>query len=164
MLLRSSVEPGSPSLRSGPQSPSVTYVGGCPAPAGAASGSSQEPDSPSQTIIGLSAPRSEEPEEEPEEAHRGSRRAGRVTMTQASFPRASRAARANDPGENARSVAYGVVIDGLKEIKRLNLEKAPKDYQAFRSHKLNISTGGRGPGVRTSLRDQGKMNHLAVHF
>lgn len=148
MWLRSTTEPASPSVACGPGSPSATYRAW------------EEPGSPSQTITNFSAP----PQGETRDAPKGSKRQGKVAMTQASCQRASRAARANDPGENARKEAYGVVIDGLKEIKKLNLEKAPKDYQAFKSHRLNISSGGKGPGVRTSARDQGKMNHLAVCF
>ena len=83
-----------------------------------------------------------------------------VAMTKASFPRASRAARASDPGESAKKEAYDIVIKRLKEIHAMQLEKAPKDTQAFKSHKVNLGTGGKGPGVHTSSRDQNRMNHI----
>ncbi len=81
-------------------------------------------------------------------------------MIKASFPRASRAARAKDPSDSALSAAHKIVADRLREIKELGHEKAPRDVQAFRSHKMNCGSGGKGPGVRTVAEEQTKMNHI----
>lgn len=154
MLRRSTAPPGSPSLRLGdvcdeeyePDSPSLDQ------PPAACS----EPSSPSQTIVLRTADESVQQERPRKRQSRQS-----VAMTKASFPRASRAARASDPGEHAKKKAYDIVIKRLKEIREMQLEKAPKDTQAFKSHRVNLGSGGKGPGVRTSARDQNRMNHIA---
>ena len=71
-------------------------------------------------------------------------------------------ARARNPSSAANDSAYQVVVKRFREIRSMNLERAPKDSQAFRSHKVNLGSGGKGPGVRTCARDQCKMNHLAA--
>ena len=75
------------------------------------------------------------------------------------YQRASRMARAPNASEEANNVAYQLVVSGLRSIKERRLERAPKDSQAFRSHR--ILNASKGPGVRVSSREQTKMNHLA---
>tara|TARA_B110000046_G_scaffold181432_1_gene213649 strand:+ start:369 stop:788 length:420 start_codon:yes stop_codon:yes gene_type:complete len=71
-------------------------------------------------------------------------------------------ARARNPSSAANDSAYQHVVRRFKEIRAMGLERAPRDSQAFRSHKVNMGSGGKGPGVRTSMKDQCKMNHLAA--
>lgn len=84
-----------------------------------------------------------------------------VSTTKSFFVRASRMARARNPSSVANDTAYQIVAKRFKEIRSMGLERAPKDVQAFRSHKVNLGSGGKGPGVRTCTKDQCKMNHLA---
>lgn len=87
-----------------------------------------------------------------------SKRIGSGVVT-SRYQRASRMARAPNASEEANNDAYQIVISGLRSIKGRGLERAPKDSQAFRSHRaLNAS---KGPGVRVSSREQAKMNHIA---
>lgn len=81
-------------------------------------------------------------------------------MTRSCFLRASRAARARDPDWRAKRESSKIIDKRHQEIKELGYEKAPRDLQAFRSHRMNTSTGGKGPGVRTVAEEQLKMNHI----
>lgn len=158
---QSAASPESPSLdprhaegiNADPPSPSLTY-------AAAASGSppspslTYRPGSPSLYHV-VSAPL-------PPIPHDLSKRSAKsASTTKSCFPRASRMARARNPSSAANDSAYQVVVRRFKEIRSMELERAPKDSQAFRSHKVNLGSGGKGPGVRTCARDQCKMNHLA---
>ena len=84
--------------------------------------------------------------------------------TKSCFPRASRMARARNPSSAAHDIAYQVVTKRFSEIRAMDLERAPKDYRAFKSHRVNLGSGGKGPGVLTCERDQCKMNHLACEL
>jgi hypothetical protein len=83
-----------------------------------------------------------------------------VTMVKASCARASRAARASDPSEHAMSLAHQIIAHDLKLIHEQCIQKAPHDVQAFRSHRVVSSSGGKGPGVRAIAIDQTRMNHI----
>ena len=167
MLTRSRVPPGSPSLRfrfesesdeddepieaSPPGSPSLAWRPGT---------SFDSPDSPSRhwvpivDLAGQGAPLLHRDEG-------GSSESAMISMTRATCQRASRAARASDPDVESRNKAHAIVLERLKKFREYGYERAARDTQAYRSHRVGLGSGGKGPGVRTNLQDQGKMNHIA---
>lgn len=84
-----------------------------------------------------------------------------VAMKKATCKRASREARPSDPSSEATMQAYNIMYQKFQEIKRAKIERAPREVQALKSFKPMSSSGGKGAAVRTSQKDQSKMNHLA---
>lgn len=84
------------------------------------------------------------------------------TMKRAAFPRASRAARASEPTEQARREGQMIMRRALDALASAGYKRAPRDAQAFRSHRVGVGSGGKGPGIKTSAADQDKANHLAA--
>ena len=82
-------------------------------------------------------------------------------MTRANCARASRAARACDPSAQALARMASIATEKLRAFEEANMQRAPAEC-AFRSHRAGISSGGKGPGVRTMLCEQGRMNHIAA--
>lgn len=84
-----------------------------------------------------------------------------VRMKKATCPRASRAARPNDPSSDATTRAYNIMYMTFQAMKSAGIERAPKETQAFKSFKQASMSVGKGAAVRTSQQYQSKMNHLA---
>jgi hypothetical protein len=81
-------------------------------------------------------------------------------MKRATCARASRAARACDPSPAALAKMASVTTERLRDFEAAGIRRAPSE-SAFRSHRAGISGGGKGPGVRTLLCEQSRMNHIA---
>ena len=86
-----------------------------------------------------------------------------VAVKQADFPRASRAARASVPSEKVRSEGLRLYAELTSALEaRTDTERATLTTQAFRSHRASTGASGKGPGIRTTQRDQARINHLAA--
>ena len=85
-----------------------------------------------------------------------------VNMIKANCLRASRAARASDPSEDAAQKAYEKRDQALRMFRKLGIERAPRELNASKSFRQPSCTGARGSAVRTNTEDQSRMNHLAA--
>ena len=84
-------------------------------------------------------------------------------VKQATFPRASRAARASDPAQDLRSVVALAVRKCETNLLSRGYRKAPRVAQAFRTHKI-VGAGtsvSKGASAKMAVRDQHRINHLA---
>lgn len=81
-------------------------------------------------------------------------------MVRANCARASRAARACDPSPQALSKMASITTQQLRALETAGIQRAPPE-SAFRSYRAGVTSGGKGPGVRTSVCEQSVMNHLA---
>ena len=83
-------------------------------------------------------------------------------MKKATCARASRAARASDPSSQGTTRAYSAMYLEFQLIRRAGIERAPKEFQAFKTCKTTHGACGKGAAVKTSSESQQKMNHLAA--
>ncbi len=81
-------------------------------------------------------------------------------MKRATCARASRAARACEPSLEALAEMASITTKRLCAFAAAGIQRAPAE-SAFRDHRAGVSCGGKGPGVRTLLCEQPRMNHIA---
>ena len=81
-------------------------------------------------------------------------------MKRATCARASRAARACDPNPTAVAKMATITTERLRAFEASGIRRAQSE-SAFRSPRAGIACGGKGPGVRTLLCEQSRMNHIA---
>ena len=83
----------------------------------------------------------------------------KLKMVRATFPRASRAARASDPSQEATSKAQEILYKKLRSMKDAGMERAEKQTSSVRLGRSN--GGGKGPNiVAVDASLQNKLNHL----